>query len=316
MELNKQLSIVIPTYNRADFLDYSLDVHIPMVKEYNIEICIFDNASTDNTQEVVSKWMKEYKFLSYHKNETNIGPDANFEKALKYPQSDYVWLLGDSSFIEFNSFQSVILCLDNNYDLIVLNNQNRVKNIQSSIITDSNILLKQLGWHMTQMSILVYSKCMLENASFSRYYDTNFIQTGIIFEYLSNKTNISVNWLKECSVNIIKKDGLIKNSWQAQTFEIWIIRWANFILSLPPSYTIENKLYTIRKHHKITNLFAIKNMILLRSQNYFNIEILLRYNKFFFLSLNKYSFLKLLFIALLPQNILKLLVKIVRNAKK
>lgn len=40
--------------------------------------------------------MKEYKFLSYHKNETNIGPDANFEKALKYPKSDYIWLLGDT----------------------------------------------------------------------------------------------------------------------------------------------------------------------------------------------------------------------------
>ena len=72
MEINKKLSIVIPTYNRADFLDYSLEIHIPMLKEYGIEIAIFDNASTDNTQEIVSKWMKEYDYLTYHKNETNI----------------------------------------------------------------------------------------------------------------------------------------------------------------------------------------------------------------------------------------------------
>lgn len=70
MEINKNLSIVIPTYNRADFLDYSLEVYIPMLKEYGIEIAIFDNASTDNTYEIVSKWIKEYDYLTYHKNET------------------------------------------------------------------------------------------------------------------------------------------------------------------------------------------------------------------------------------------------------
>ncbi|MBV5277921.1 MAG: glycosyltransferase family 2 protein [Campylobacteraceae bacterium] len=96
MEQNKQLSIVIPTYNRADFLDYSLEVHIPLLEKYNIQIFISDNASTDNTREIVSKWMKEYKFLSYYQNETNIGPDANFEKALKLPDTEYIWLLSDT----------------------------------------------------------------------------------------------------------------------------------------------------------------------------------------------------------------------------
>ena len=96
MEINKKLSIVIPTYNRADFLDYSLEIHIPMLKEYGIEIAIFDNASTDNTEKVVSKWMEEYPYLSYHRSETNIGPDANFERALKYPDTEYIWLLGDT----------------------------------------------------------------------------------------------------------------------------------------------------------------------------------------------------------------------------
>ena len=42
IEINKKLSIVIPTYNRASFLDYSLETHIPLAKEYNISIYIFD----------------------------------------------------------------------------------------------------------------------------------------------------------------------------------------------------------------------------------------------------------------------------------
>jgi len=45
MEANKQLSIVISTYNRAYFLDYCLEVHMPLVKQYHLEICIYNNAS-------------------------------------------------------------------------------------------------------------------------------------------------------------------------------------------------------------------------------------------------------------------------------
>ncbi|NDK08962.1 glycosyltransferase [Candidatus Gracilibacteria bacterium] len=316
MEINKKLSIVIPTYNRADFLDYNLEVHIPMLKEYGIEIAIFDNCSTDNTQEVVSKWMKEYDYLTYHKNEINVGPDANFEKALKYPNTDYIWLLGDTSKIAIDTFKSVADEINNKYDLIVINNSNRVKDIQSIVYNDANKLLRQLGWHMTQMSALIFSKQLINNVSFSRYYDTNFIQTGIIFEYLASKEKINVKWLREYSANQLKKEGLVKNSWQSQTFEIWIIRWANFILSLPPSYNIENKLYTIKLHNEITKLFGIKNLVSLRSKNHFNLKIFFKYYKFFYLALNKYSFIRLFFIALIPKSIFILLISIVKNKKK
>ena len=77
-KINNNLSIVIPTYNRADFLDYSLEIHIPLAKKYNVPIYIVDNASTDNTGEIVNKWMCEYVFLFYSRNKKNLGPDLNF----------------------------------------------------------------------------------------------------------------------------------------------------------------------------------------------------------------------------------------------
>lgn len=315
MEINKNLSIVIPTYNRADFLDYSLEVHIPMLKEYGIEIAIFDNASTDNTQEIVSKWMKEYDYLTYHKNETNIGPDANFEKALKYPQSDYIWLLGDTSKIEMDALKCIMGQINHKYDLIVINDNNRVKNVKNVVYNDANKLLRELGWHMTQMSVLIFSKQLINSAAFSRYYDTNFIQTGIIFEYLANYETINVKWLSEYSINLLKKAGLVKNSWQSQTFEIWIIRWSNFILSLPPLYAIDNKLYTIKLHNNITGLFNIRNLILLRSQNYYNLQKFFKFFKYFHLSIGKMSIIKLMFVGMIPRFMIILLFNIIKNKK-
>ena len=64
MQANPLLSIVIPTYNRADFLDYCLKVHIPLAKAHNIQIIISDNASTDATKKIVQKRMEEYPLIS------------------------------------------------------------------------------------------------------------------------------------------------------------------------------------------------------------------------------------------------------------
>lgn len=310
MESNKLLAIVIPTYNRADFLDYNLKNHIPILKEHNIQIFISDNASTDNTENIVKKWMKEYDFLFYSKNEINIGPDANFEKALKMPKTDYVWLLGDTSFfnkIEFNLLLNRID--DNSFDMIVTNSENRVKGIETTVFTNHNELLTTLGWHMTQISSLMFSKELLSKANFSRYYNSNFIQTGIIFEYLSLKSYIEVLWNNDVSVNLIKLDNIKKESWQNQTFPIWLKNWPNFIFSLPPIYTLESKELTIKKHNCLTRIFSLKYLLYLRSYNFYTLNEYLVYNKLLKYSGRKYPKITFLLPLLVPSFLMKIIRK-------
>lgn len=60
---NKQplLSICIPTYNRSTYLEEALcNIINDTSFSDDIEIIISDNASTDNTQEIVSKYIKHY----------------------------------------------------------------------------------------------------------------------------------------------------------------------------------------------------------------------------------------------------------------
>ena len=152
---NIRLSIVIPTYNRADFLDLSLEAHIPLVRQFDIAIYIVDNASTDNTSEIVSKWMNEYEYLFLSRNKKNIGPDLNFEIALKSPKTEYIWLLGDTSEIKKEVLEKVIQLSKEDYDLILLNSEKRVSDIRSKLIQDKKVLLSSLGWHMTDMSTLI-----------------------------------------------------------------------------------------------------------------------------------------------------------------
>jgi abequosyltransferase len=63
MIANPLISITIPTYNRAEFLDRCLAAHIPVARAHNIQIFISDNASTDGTESVVKKRMTEYPWI-------------------------------------------------------------------------------------------------------------------------------------------------------------------------------------------------------------------------------------------------------------
>ena len=76
------LSIVIPTYNREDLLDFLIQSHINICEKYNIKILIFDNASTDNTQEVDNKWRRRTPLVKSVKNKITVTPDQNTELAL------------------------------------------------------------------------------------------------------------------------------------------------------------------------------------------------------------------------------------------
>jgi glycosyltransferase involved in cell wall biosynthesis len=314
-EINNKLSIVIPTYNRASFLDYSLETHIPLAKEHNIPIYVSDNASPDNTNEIVKKWMERYEFLYYYRNQNNLGADLNIELVLNKPNTDYIWLLGDTSKINKEVLVGVLGQSKKHYDLILLNDQGRVTDVETQLITNKEYLLSYVGWNMSQMSSLIYSKKVIKNANYTRFYGTNFIQTGIALEYLACQESISVKWNKELSVGSLKKDGLIKTSWRNNTFDIWIRKWMNFVLSLPSVYSFESKIKMIQTHSQRTKIFSFRNLLLLRSEGFYNMRHYINYNKFFDISLGSTNTFKFLCIAILPVKFAKILINIYRKYK-
>lgn len=77
------LSICIPTYNRAEYLVKSLDslICLPEFNTSEVEVVISDNASTDNTQEIVKIYTDRYNTIHYYRNEENIR-DKNFPTSI------------------------------------------------------------------------------------------------------------------------------------------------------------------------------------------------------------------------------------------
>ena len=320
LDSNPHLSIVIPTYNRANFIDYCLEIHVPLAQRHNVQIFISDNASTDNTKEVVDKWKNKYPHIVYRCNAENIGPDGNIELALRYPNTKYVWLLGDTYRIPESGIEYVLNIAQGmtSYDAMVINLGEYITSnaIKTKDYVDQNALLFDLGALMTCLSCLVYSRELIVNANFSRYRNSSFLQTGIIFEYIASRPFV-IHWAQSLSIGGLAHASLRKINWSYthEFLEIACKRWSNFVFSLPVSYGAEIKLKCILDFGKVSKLFILKSLLNLRRLNLLNYRSYKHYSRFLSLTID-YPRLAVLAICVMPISFIQALAIIVILASR
>jgi abequosyltransferase len=116
------LTIAIPTYNRSDCLGQLLEVLTPQLSgETRVELIISDNASQDDTPDVIATFREKGMEFTYNRNATNVGADANFLCCYNLARGEYVWIFGDDDIILPGGVRTVLACLEKReYDLIYL----------------------------------------------------------------------------------------------------------------------------------------------------------------------------------------------------
>ncbi len=106
------VAICIPTYNRADCLRQCLDSITVQFKNKEIsdqmEVIISDNASSDNTGEVIKEFQATFKNIKYFRNETNLGVDKNILNMVKKSEAVYCLPIGDDDAFFPNSFSYLL----------------------------------------------------------------------------------------------------------------------------------------------------------------------------------------------------------------
>ena len=106
--MKKKLSIVIPTYCRSEILKENLDFILDSCKKHEIPIYISDDSLDSDTEIFIQELKKKYPFISYKKNIPSLGHDDNLLHSLKLPNTDFVWLLGDTVIIKEGAISSLI----------------------------------------------------------------------------------------------------------------------------------------------------------------------------------------------------------------
>ncbi len=103
------VSIGIPTYNRAE-RNLRKVIKRALGQTYqNLEVIVSDNCSSDNTPDLVGA-IKDSR-LRYFRQETNIGPNNNFNFCLSQAKGDYFLLFHDDDMIDEDFVEACITSL-------------------------------------------------------------------------------------------------------------------------------------------------------------------------------------------------------------
>ncbi|NPA52515.1 MAG: glycosyltransferase [Aquificae bacterium] len=91
-----KISVLIPTYNRPDYLKQALESVLKQTRLPDEVIIADDNPKDSQNYETIKDYIKKYDFIRYIKHKKNIGPVANFRALFNHASGDYIkWLAED-----------------------------------------------------------------------------------------------------------------------------------------------------------------------------------------------------------------------------
>ena len=198
----KLLTIAIPTFNRANCLDLCLSQFSLQLNgcESEVDIIVSDNCSTDETQDIVARYLAIHSNIRYIKNSINIGPDENFIQCFKEANSKYVLIFGDDdvmhehalnyilNIIRYEDFGSVFLSVtafSGEYK-----NEENISQLNKTFVVFNNNqeYIYRVCIDSTFISSNIVNKSLLpKNIDVSSYSGTNLAQLGwILPAYIHN----------------------------------------------------------------------------------------------------------------------------------
>lgn len=204
--INKEylLTIAIPTYNRAKFLDRALHSIGSQLKNKNlhVELIVSDNCSTDSTEEVVSTHINKGLTIRYVKNIENKGADFNIVQCYLEARGKYVVAFGDDDIFIDGSIDQIIKILEEDeYGVVYLRStvfkENLVLNSikpNYDVFVDSTDFIKKVNYFTTFISANIVNTKYLKQELLDRYMGTSLVQLGFILEaILIAKKNVFVS---------------------------------------------------------------------------------------------------------------------------
>ena len=187
------LTIGIPTYNRAEYLNICLsNICKEVGNDDRVEIIVSDNNSNDNTEQIVKNYMDIYGNISYHKNNENLGFDKNIRNIYNTSKGEYIKLHGDDDFYNQGSFNYILKILTSNNlaDLLFIHCGITKNIIAKGYGIDQYIIsLKSSNGIAFLTSIIIRNKAFKKIEDKERFIDSKIYQVYISMEILKQNPN-------------------------------------------------------------------------------------------------------------------------------
>lgn len=119
------LSICVPTFNMAYTLSallHGIGREITQDNSHLVELCVSDNASSDDTKKLIDNFIKNSTFkVKYNRFKTNQGFEKNISKAASMADGEYIWFIGADDDIVRGSIDKMLNHIKTGSDMYVCN---------------------------------------------------------------------------------------------------------------------------------------------------------------------------------------------------
>lgn len=166
--MNPKVSVIIPTYNRSEFIKKSVDSVIEQTFK-DFELIIIDDGSKDKTSEIISG----YKNKVIYFYQENKGPAAARNKGIALSKGLYIAFLDSDDTWDKNKLQIQIRQMENNPEFPISHTQ-EIWYRNGKILNQKNIHKKYNGYIFERclplcavgMSTIVAKKEIFEKVGF------------------------------------------------------------------------------------------------------------------------------------------------------
>lgn len=176
-QLKPILSLYIPIYNRLSFLERQLARMLEDrdLFEEQIQLIVSDNCSEDDLKSCCEKYQQLGLHLTYHRNETNIGADGNFEWCFYHAEGKYVWLLGSDDILKEGVLRKILSILDSDvYGHIHLSMKKRSNEL--TVFQSADEMAIEVNYWITFMSANIIRTDTLKSVDLTDYKTSLMIQ--------------------------------------------------------------------------------------------------------------------------------------------
>ena len=174
---NPKISIIVPVYNTANYLEECLDSLINQSLE-EIEIICIDDKSEDDSPKILEKYASSDKRIKLLYNKENTGQAIARNIALKSVKGEYVTFMDSDDKIDLNAYEKVLNFSEkNNLDMVLFN---VVRFDKKGIIGGSELHEKSIQKLNSKTNILENNEFVYDTSPCNKLIKTSLIEENNI----------------------------------------------------------------------------------------------------------------------------------------
>jgi glycosyltransferase involved in cell wall biosynthesis len=244
--MNPEISIITTVHNEQKFIEKCLKSVIGQTFE-NFELLVLDDASDDETLDIIKEYEKKDKRIKVYKNEIKVGPAraANFLLNLSKERNYFARIDGDDIWLNFKLERQLSFLKEQEADFVCSNVDyiDQEDNYQHTHITPNG---KELNWSLNFLNHIRHSTVIWRGNFF---YDENFYYSLDYELWARARKNHKIESLPEVTTLYRNHPSSITNTQRDEQ-----LRLADIISKREMEFYLKKEL-SMQEVNKLQNLF-------------------------------------------------------------